>query len=34
MQSKGITFTLRALAHLLRYPDATMRAHLTDITRR
>ena len=31
MQSKGITFTLRALAHLLRYPDATMRAHLTDI---
>ena len=31
MQSKGITFTLRALAHLLRYPDATMRSHLTDI---
>lgn len=31
MQSKGITFTLRALAHLLRYPDATMRTHLTDI---
>ena len=31
MQSKGITFTLRALAHLLRYPDDTMRAHLTDI---
>lgn len=27
----GITFTLRALAHLLRYPDATMRAHLPDI---
>ncbi|RYY81468.1 MAG: nitrate reductase molybdenum cofactor assembly chaperone [Comamonadaceae bacterium] len=27
----SITFTLRALAHLLRYPDATMRAHLPDI---
>ncbi len=26
-----ITFTLRALAHLLRYPDAAMRAHLPDI---
>ncbi|MFT3721429.1 nitrate reductase molybdenum cofactor assembly chaperone [Pseudorhodoferax sp.] len=27
----GITFTLRALAHLLRYPDASMRARLPDI---
>lgn len=26
-----IAFTLRALAHLLRYPDAAMRGHLTDI---
>lgn len=29
--TKEITFTLRALAHLLRYPDAAMRAHLPDI---
>ena len=27
----SISFTLRALAHLLRYPDAAMRAHLPDI---
>lgn len=27
----SISFTLRALAHLLRYPDAAMRAHLGDI---
>ena len=29
--TEPITFTLRALAHLLRYPDAAMRAHLADI---
>ncbi len=29
----GISFTLRALAHLLRYPDATMRSHLPDVHR-
>ncbi len=28
---QDITFTLRALAHLLRYPDAAMRGHLPDI---
>lgn len=27
----SISFTLRALAHLLRYPDADMRSHLVDI---
>jgi nitrate reductase delta subunit len=27
----SISFTLRALAHLLRYPDAAMRGHLVDI---
>ncbi|MGE0803734.1 MAG: nitrate reductase molybdenum cofactor assembly chaperone [Lautropia sp.] len=26
-----ITYTLRSLAHLLRYPDAAMRAHLPEI---
>ncbi len=32
MQSpQGIAFTLRSLAHLLRYPDAAMRAHLPEI---
>jgi len=31
MNTTGISFTLRALAHLLRYPDAAMRAHLPDI---
>lgn len=28
---QDISFSLRALAHLLRYPDAAMRAHLPDI---
>lgn len=27
----SISFTLRSLAHLLRYPDADMRGHLVDI---
>lgn len=27
----SICFTLRALAHLLRYPDAAMRSHLPEI---
>ncbi|MEF7613310.1 nitrate reductase molybdenum cofactor assembly chaperone [Aquincola sp. MAHUQ-54] len=29
--TQDITFTLRALAHLLRYPDAAMRARLPDV---
>jgi len=28
---KRMTYTLRALAHLLRYPDATLRAHLGEL---
>ena len=28
---ESISFTLRALAHLLRYPDAQMRSHLPEI---
>ena len=28
---QDITFTLRALAHLLRYPDAQMRAYLPEV---
>ncbi|CAG9182202.1 Nitrate reductase molybdenum cofactor assembly chaperone NarJ [Cupriavidus laharis] len=27
----AITYTLRCLAHLLRYPDASMRAHLPEV---
>ena len=30
-KNDSISFTLRSLAHLLRYPDAAMRAHLGDI---
>ncbi|MCC7515972.1 MAG: nitrate reductase molybdenum cofactor assembly chaperone [Pseudomonadales bacterium] len=31
MNTSCLSFTLRALAHLLRYPDAAMRLHLPDI---